>query len=42
MYEQLLIALLEFANEQLREYLEQDTISDGELRLLTKLLEVEE
>ena len=42
MYEKLLIALLAFANEQLREYLAQDEISEGELRLLNKLLEVEE
>ena len=42
MYEKLLIALLTFANEQLLEYLAQDEISEGELRLLNKLLEVKE
>ncbi len=42
MYEKLLIALLAFANEQLQEYLAQDEISEGELRLLNKLLEVTE
>ena len=42
MYEKLLIALLAFANEQLLEYLAQDEISEGELRLLNKLLEVKE
>lgn len=42
MYEKLLIALLAFANEQLLDYLNQEEPSEGELRLLNKLLEVEE
>lgn len=42
MYEKLLIALLAFANEQLLDYLNQEEPSEGELRLLNKLLEVKE
>ena len=42
MYEKLLIALLTFANEQLLDYLNQEEPSEGELRLLNKLLEVKE
>lgn len=39
--EKILLALLQFTNGVLRDYLEQDEPSEGELRLLKKLLEVE-
>ncbi len=40
--EKILLALLQFTNDQLREYLEQDEPNEGDIRLLKKVMEVEE